>query len=66
MDDIRICGIVFEHGENDFGYWDGFSLTEDEENEIMKILSMNIWGYMILCYESFIDHVLSVLEGLGI
>lgn len=38
MDDIRICGIVFEHGENDFGYWDGFSLTEDEENEIMKIL----------------------------
>ena len=35
----RIAGIVIEHGSNDFGYWEGFYLTEDEENEIWNILS---------------------------
>lgn len=35
----RIAGIIFEHGDNDFGYWEGFYLTEDEENEIWNILS---------------------------
>lgn len=34
----RIAGIVFEHGNNDFGYWDGFNLTEEEENIIQEIL----------------------------
>ena len=34
----RIVGIVIEHGSNDFGYWEGFNLTEDEENQIMEIL----------------------------
>lgn len=35
----RISGIVIEHGKNDFGYWEGFNLTKDEENEIWNILS---------------------------
>lgn len=28
-----------EHGNNDFSYWDGFNLTEEEENAIWEILS---------------------------
>lgn len=35
----KILGIVFEHGNNDFGYWEGFNLTEAEENAIWNILS---------------------------
>lgn len=35
----RISGIVIEHGTNDFGYWEGFSLAEEEENAIWNILS---------------------------
>ena len=35
----RIVGIVIEHGSNDFGYWEGFNLTEDEENAIQEILN---------------------------
>lgn len=35
---IRICGIIFEHGQNDFGLWEGFSLSEEEENAIQQIL----------------------------
>ena len=35
----RIAGIVIEHGRDDFGYWEGFSLTEAEENAIWNILS---------------------------
>ena len=35
----RIAGIVIEHGRDDFGYWEGFSLTEAEENAILNILS---------------------------
>ena len=34
----RIVGIVIEYGSNDFGYWEGFYLTEDEENAIWDIL----------------------------
>ncbi len=34
----RIAGIVFEHGNDDFGYWNGFTLTEEEENIIQEIL----------------------------
>jgi hypothetical protein len=39
MDRMRICGIMVEHGENDFGYWNGFNLTEEEEDTIWEILS---------------------------
>ena len=35
----RIAGIVIEHGRDDFGYWEGFSLAEAEENAIWNILS---------------------------
>lgn len=35
----RIAGIVIEHGRDDFGYWEGFSLTEAEENANWNILS---------------------------
>lgn len=35
----RIAGIVIEHGKDDFGYWEGFSLTEVEENAIWNILN---------------------------
>ena len=34
----KICGIIFEHGNDDYGLWEGFSLTEEEENIIWKIL----------------------------
>lgn len=30
----RIAGIVIEHGKDDFGYREGFCLTEAEENAI--------------------------------
>lgn len=36
--DARICGIVFEHGDNDFGFWEGFNLSEEDENAIYSIL----------------------------
>ena len=35
----RIAGIVIEHGDNDFGYWEGFYLTEEEGNAIWNILN---------------------------
>ena len=35
----RIVGIIMEHGEDDFEYWEGFHLTEDEENLIQNIFS---------------------------
>lgn len=35
----RIVGIVMEHEDNDFGYWEGFYLTETEENAIWNILN---------------------------
>lgn len=35
----RIVGIVMEHGDNDFGYWEGFYITETEENAIWNILN---------------------------
>lgn len=34
----KISGIVIEHENNDFGYWEGFSLTQDEEDAIWNIL----------------------------
>ena len=37
-DRIMISGIIFEHGKNDYGLWEGFYLSEDEERIIMEIL----------------------------
>lgn len=34
----RIDGILFEHGKDDFGLWEGFDLSEEDENAIWKIL----------------------------
>lgn len=34
----RICAIIFEHGENDYGIWEGFCLSEEDENRISEIL----------------------------
>lgn len=39
MNDTRISGIIFEHGKDDFGLWEGFVLSEEDENTIWKILS---------------------------
>ena len=36
--DNMITGIIFRHGENDLELWEGFSLTEEEENAIWNIL----------------------------
>ena len=36
--ECKICGIAFWHGENDYSYWDGFVLSEEEENVIAEIL----------------------------
>ncbi len=38
MSMCRISGIIIEHGKDDFGYWEGFYLTEEEENAIWDIL----------------------------
>lgn len=35
----KIIGIVVENGDNDFEYWEGFSLTESEEAEIWNVLN---------------------------
>lgn len=35
----KISGIVIEHCKDDFGYWEGFSLNEAEENAIWNILN---------------------------
>ena len=40
----RIVGIVMEHGDNDFGYWEGFYITETEENAIWNILNKHDTG----------------------
>ena len=42
MDETTIIGILMMHkdGESiDFGLWEGFSLSEDDENAIWGILS---------------------------
>lgn len=38
MEEIKISGIIFEHGKDDFGLWEGFYLTEEDENIIWNIL----------------------------
>ena len=38
-DRTKICGIMIEHGANDFGYWEGFNLSEEDEEKIWNILA---------------------------
>lgn len=37
--DTRISGVMFEHGTDDFGFWEGFHLTDAEEAVVYQILS---------------------------
>lgn len=37
-DTITISGIIFEHGTDDYGLWEGFVLSKEDENAIWKIL----------------------------
>ena len=39
MGEDRIFGIMFQHGADDFGYWEGFCLTEEEDRIISEILA---------------------------
>lgn len=38
MNKIRIAGILWQHGDNDYALWEGFNLTEEEEEIIANIL----------------------------
>lgn len=38
MNEIRIAGILWQHGDNDYALWQGFNLTEEEEEIIANIL----------------------------
>lgn len=37
--EIRIVGIMFEHGADDFSLWEGFNLTKEDSDAIQTILS---------------------------
>lgn len=39
MSEVRIAGILFQHGDDDYALWEGFNLTEEEEEAIWAILS---------------------------
>ena len=39
MDKNRICAIIFEHGNDDYGIWEGLHLSEEDENAIYEILA---------------------------
>lgn len=41
----NIFGIITRFGEDDFSYWEGFSLSEEEEKQIMAILERKGWVY---------------------
>ena len=34
----RISGIIFKHGVDDYDLWEGFVLSEEDENAIWQIL----------------------------
>lgn len=36
---IKISGILFQHGNDNYELWEGFNLTESEEEAIWEILS---------------------------
>ena len=41
MNEIKIVGIIMEHfegGEIDYGLWEGFNLSEEDESAIWEIL----------------------------
>ena len=38
MNKIKVAGILFQHDNDDYSLWEGFSLTDAEENSIVEIL----------------------------
>lgn len=36
--ETRIFAIIFEHGTDDYGIWEGFHLSKEDENAIQAIL----------------------------
>lgn len=38
MDEVRIAGILWQHGDDNYTLWEGFSLTKEEEETITNIL----------------------------
>ena len=38
MSEVRIAGVLFRHGDDDYALWEGFNLTEEEEEIIANIL----------------------------
>lgn len=38
-DAVEIIGVMFAHNDGTVGYWEGFHLTEEEQNIIQEILS---------------------------
>ncbi len=36
--EVRISGIIFKHGADDYGLWEGFVLSKEDEKAIWKIL----------------------------
>lgn len=44
----KIVGIMFEHSDKTVSYWDGFSLTDDDQETIGAVLSKyNTEGYSV-------------------
>ena len=39
MSEVRLAGVLFQHGNDDYALWEGFNLTEAEEEVIWAILS---------------------------
>ncbi len=39
MNEVRMVGVLFRHGDDDYALWEGFNLTEAEEEAIWAILS---------------------------
>lgn len=48
MNDVRLVGVLFQHGDNDYALWEGFNLTAEEEKIIADILfKHDIEGYSV-------------------
>lgn len=45
---VQISGIIYEHGADDYALWEGFSLSEEDEEAIQSILSKyDTQGYSV-------------------
>lgn len=38
-EEIRVCGVMFDHGNGIYGLWEGLHLSEEDEEAIQVILS---------------------------